>query len=206
MKYEELLKIVPAGGVFRTGHLLAGKKDPAGVRRQLDRWEKSGRVRQLRRGVYQLPPLPGIAPAHPFVVANALKKGSYVSLQSVLSEAGMIPEHVPVTTSVTTGRPEVVDTPSGRYQYRHVAVGKFWGFREREVVYGQTSLVATPYKALLDLLYLTPHSDDPNYLDELRLEPPDGYEPESLDKAVRRMGSLKVQRAVELIKKIWEES
>lgn len=206
MKYEELQKIVPAGGVFRTGHLLAGKGNPAGVRRQLDRWVKSDRVRQLRRGVYQLPPLPGISTAHPFVLANALKKSSYVSLQSVLSQAGMIPEHVPVTTSVTTGRPEMIDTPAGRYQYRHVAIHLLWGFREQEVTVGQTALVATPYKALLDLLYLTPHCDDPGYLDELRLEPPDGYEVKVLDEAVDRMGSQKVRRAVGSLKKIWEES
>ena len=51
----------------------------------------------------------GRVSAHPFVVANALKKASYVSLQSALSHYGMIPEYVPVTTSVTTRRPEEVE-------------------------------------------------------------------------------------------------
>jgi hypothetical protein len=68
----------------------------------------------------------------------------------------------------------------------------------------QTALVATPYKALLDLLYLTPHCDDADYLEELRMEPPEDYDPGLLDAAQKRMGSPKVFRAVALLKKIWE--
>ena len=45
---------------------------------------------------------------HPFLVANALHRGSYVSLQSALAFHGVIPEHVPTVTSVGPGRPETV--------------------------------------------------------------------------------------------------
>ena len=55
------------------------------MRRQLDRWVKSGRLIQLRRGVYSVaPPYQADAP-HPFLLANHLRKSSYVSLQSALS-------------------------------------------------------------------------------------------------------------------------
>lgn len=203
MKIDEVRRLVPAGGVFRTGHLLAGQADPAGLRRQLDRWVKKGRVRQLRRGVYQLEPLPGVEPAHPFVVANALQRSSYVSLQSVLSLAGMIPEHVPVTTSVGTDRPVIHDTPLGRFQFRHVSTARFWGFVELEVARDQFARVATPAKALVDLLYLTPHSDNRDYLEELRMEPPDDFDPGELVSTAQRMGSAKVCRAVERLREIW---
>lgn len=114
MDIEELSHLVQPGGIFRTGQILAGQHSPQDVRRQIDRWVKSGRVLKLRRGVYMLTkPYVGEA-AHPFAVANALKKASYVSLQSALAHYGMIPEHVPVTTSVTTGRPEEVGTQLGR--------------------------------------------------------------------------------------------
>jgi len=205
MKFDELRSLVPPGGIFRTGHLLAGQGDALGVRRQLDRWVKSGRVRQLRRGVYQMQSIAGVESAHPFMLANRLSKGSYVSLHSILSHAGMIPEYVPVTTSITTARPEVVDTPAGRFQFRHVAKLLFWGFEEREVASGQFALMATPYKALMDLLYLTPRSDDSAWLRELRCEPPDGYEPDVLTETAQRMGSAKVLRAVDGLKKIWDQ-
>ena len=140
---------------------------------------KSGRVLRLRRGVYALGKPYRQTMAHPFSVANALKKASYVSLQSALAHYGMIPEYVPVTTSVTTGRPEELETPAGRFQFRHVASRLFQGFAETEVSPGEFALLASPYKALVDLLYLTPGSDKSEYLVELRLTRPERFEADS---------------------------
>lgn len=165
----------------------------------MDRWVKAGKVVRLRRGVYvmQRPYVAEII--HPFAAANALAKASYVSLQSALAHYGMIPEWVPVTTSVTTGRPEELATPAGRFLFRHVARERFFGFHEDEVARDQWALVASPAKALVDLLYLTPRSDDPGYLRELRLEWPDDFDLESLRATAARMGSAKVERAVRLL-------
>jgi predicted transcriptional regulator of viral defense system len=78
------------------------------VRRQISRWVKVGRLHQLRRGLYALaPPYQKIVP-HPFLVANRLVQGSYVSLQSALAHYGMIPEYVPVTYSA----PRAASPPS----------------------------------------------------------------------------------------------
>jgi len=121
MKFEALLQIVEDEPVFETGFLLAGDVDPADVRRQLSRWVKGGRLLQLRRGLYALaPPYRKVKP-HPFLVANRLVPGSYVSLQSALAYHGLIPEHVPVTTSVTTGRPQRQESPLGSFVYHHGA-------------------------------------------------------------------------------------
>jgi hypothetical protein len=57
-----------------------------------------------------------------------VKDGSYVSLQSALSYHGMIPEYVPETTCITTGRPLCIQTPFGRISYRHLKSGAFTGF------------------------------------------------------------------------------
>ena len=95
---------IPSTGLFRTGDILAGEKNPQDVRRQLDRWVKAGKITQLRREVYLLQkPYRTVSP-HPFLTANLLRRASYISLQSALSHYGMIPEHVPVVTSVTGGR------------------------------------------------------------------------------------------------------
>lgn len=205
MKIEELASRLPPTGLFRTGLILSGQPNPASVLRQLDRWQKRGRILQLRRGVYVFQKRPAASGIHPFAAANALKKASYVSLQSALAHYGMIPEYVPVTTSVTTGRPEELETPIGRFEFRHTAPSRFFGFVETEIAPDQPALIATPQKALVDLLYLTPHSDDRDYLRELRIERPEGFDLGALAAAVERQGSDKVARAVTRLIQLWEE-
>ena len=61
----------------------------------------------------------------------------------------------------------------------------------------QPAFVATPEKALLDLLYLEKGSDSEAYLAELRLEMDDGFDLEGLERLSRIFRSGKVQRAVE---------
>lgn len=170
MRFESLLEIVAAEPVFETGLLLAGSVDPADVRRQLSRWVKSGRVHQLRRGLYALAPPHQKARPHPFVVANRLVRGSYVSLLSALAYHGLVPEFVPVTTSVSSGRPERLENPLGAFEYRHVQPELVAGYRLETLGHGQQALVATPAKALADLVHLVPGADSRGYLSELRLQ------------------------------------
>lgn len=138
---------------------------------------------------------------HPFVIANYLKTGSYVSLQSALSHYGMIPEYVPVITSVTTGHPGMLQNEAGHFQFRHIDRRLFRYFDVLELAPEQRAFVATPEKALLDLLYLTPDSDDIRYLRELRLTPPDALGREAflqrLQTAADETAVDKLQRAVE---------
>ena len=100
MEFNRVIEIVQDEPVFETGLLLAGHVDPNNIRRQLTRWTKSGRIYQLRRGLYALaPPYQKVKP-HPFYVANRLVRGSYVSCQSALTFYGLIPESVPTAVSV----------------------------------------------------------------------------------------------------------
>ncbi|MEW6053699.1 MAG: hypothetical protein AB1552_07920, partial [Nitrospirota bacterium] len=108
MKWEGLLAIVGHEAVFSSALLLSGRVSAAQVRLQLTRWVQTGRLIQLRRGLYALAPVWRKVEPHPFLVANKLQRGSYVSLQSALAFFGVIPEHVPVVTSVGPGRPEML--------------------------------------------------------------------------------------------------
>lgn len=169
MRYEDLLGIVGRWPTFETGSLLIGRWDPADVRRQLSRWVATGRVLQLRRGLYALaPPYRRVEP-HPFHVANQLILGSYVSLQAALAHYGMIPEATFSVTSVTHRRARDFDTPLGRFIFRNVKQDLFAGYVAVELGPGVTYHIATPEKALADLIHVTPHGDDPGYLAELRL-------------------------------------
>lgn len=199
MKWEELLRITREMPVFSSPFLLAGRESVNGVRRQLDRWVKSGRVVQLRRGVYAVSPPYRTESPHPFLVANHLRKPSYVSLQSALSHYGVIPESVPVTTSITMSRPEELQTPLGRFLFRHVKKSVFFGYSQTEISQGLPVFLALPEKALLDLLYLTPGSDSPAYLEELRFEPTDHFDWQAFQKHAERIGGRKLNRAVQFI-------
>jgi predicted transcriptional regulator of viral defense system len=199
MKFSELLETVGDLPVFRASLLLAGDRDPADVRRQLARWKASSKVVQLRRGVYVLAtPWRRVEP-HPFVLANEIQRPSYVSLESALAYYGLIPEAVPVTTSVTTGRPATFDTPLGRFRYRHLRSEAFFGYRRVPVFRGQEARVAEAGKALLDLAYLTAGGDAVEYLEGLRLEGLDALLPDALRELARRWNRPKIDRAVAAI-------
>jgi hypothetical protein len=132
---------------------------------------------------------------HPFLIANRLKKASYVSLQSSLAYHGLIPESVPTVMSVTTGRPERISTKMGGFVFKHVKKPLFYGFRAVEVAPSQSAFVALPEKALLDLIYLTPRADTEGYLRELRVENLDRFDRPLLLEMARSSGSPKLIRA-----------
>jgi len=199
MKFEELLNISSGEPVFETGLLLAGDVKPADVRKQLSRWVSTGKIYKLRRGLYALAPPHLKVKPHPFLVANRLVPASYVSLQSALAYYGLIPEYVPVTTSVTTWRAGRWDTPLGVFLYRHFQKSNLTGYRLIDLGDGQHALLATPEKALLDLIYLTPGGDSPDFLTGLRLQNLDSLNLKGMRDLTARLGSKKLVRAVERI-------
>jgi predicted transcriptional regulator of viral defense system len=180
MRFGSLLAAVGDEPLFETGFLLAGDVDPADIRRQLSRWVSRGQVVQLRRGLYALAPPYRKTEPHPFLVANRLVRGSYVSLHSALAHHGLIPEHVPVVTSVTSGRPQGRENPFGSFEYHHCAPGRLGGYRVERLGGGQEALVATPTRALEDLIHLVAGADSAAYLSELRLTNLEKLEPAEL--------------------------
>jgi predicted transcriptional regulator of viral defense system len=206
MKWEGLLKLVGSEAVFPSALLLAGEVSAAQVRLQLSRWVKAGRLFQLRRGLYALAPVwQKGEPPHPFLIANALQRGSYVSLQSALAFHGVIPEHVPVVTSVGPRRPETVCNKMGTFQFTHLAGGLLFGYKRLEVATRQFAFVAGPEKALLDLVHLTAGSAEPAYLKELRLQNPDAINTQVLLELAKRSGKPKLVRAARIILRLQTE-
>lgn len=195
MEFARLIEIAGNQPVFETSLLLAGDVEPANVQRQLSRWTRAARLHQLRRGLYALAPPFQKVKAHPFLVANRMVEPSYVSLQSALAHHGLIPEYVPITTSVTTRRPNRWDTPLGSYAFRHVKTDLFRDYRLLEVAKEQRAFVASPEKALLDLIYLEPGVDSHEYLQELRLQNLEELNLDRLQHQAELTGSPKLQRA-----------
>lgn len=205
MEFTELLEIIRDEPVFDTGLLLAGDADPREIRRQLSRWRQAGKIYQLRRGLYCLaPPFQKVNP-HPFLVANRMVPASYVSLQSALAYYGMIPEHVPVTTSITTRRPTHWETPLGAFDFRHIQMDFFDGYSLMDLGEEQRAFIARPEKALLDLVYLEPGGDEPDYLVELRLTGLNRLDWRLLEYLARKIDKPKLMRAGAAIQELARE-
>lgn len=206
MTFEDLMHWVGDEPIFETSLLLVGQVDRASVRQQLVRWTQAGKILQLRRGLYTLArPWRKVDP-HPFVVANKLSPGSYVSLQSALSHHGLIPEYVPVTTSVGPVRTRRWDTVLGSYLFRHVDERYVGGYEEVELADGQSAWVATPEKALVDLVHLVAGADDEAYLRELRLEELDRLDLRAFRRWAEDLDRPKLRRASEALERIADEA
>lgn len=202
MKWRDLLATLGREPLFPASLLQAGDVGRKELSVQLSRWVKSGHLIQLRRGVYAIArPYRKVEP-HPFLVANSLCKNSYVSLQSALAFHGLIPEHVPVCTSVSTGRSERIETALGSFSYHRMKMGYFFGFSRQEVAADQFAFVAGAEKALLDLIYLTPGANAESYLRELRLQHVEGIDGELLEELADRMGKPKLGSAARLIRRL----
>ena len=202
MEFTELLEIVGEEPVFETGLLMAGNANRRDIRRQLSRWTQAGKIYQLRRGLYSLaPPFQKVNP-HPFLVANRMLPASYVSLQSALAYYGMIPEYVPVTTSITTMRPNHWETPLGIFIFRHIQIDFFNGCRLEDIGEGQQAFIASPEKALLDLIYLESGGDTLDYLTELRLGNLNQLDWQLLKNLAGRIEKPKLLRAVVAIQNL----
>lgn len=202
MKFKDLVALTYNQPVFETGILLAGAVDPADIRRQLSRWTRDGKVIQLRRGVYSL-----VAPyrqgfPHPFLIANELLPGSYVSMQSALAYFGLIPEYVIQTLSVTIQRPSRWHNPLGDFRFQHISPGLFFGYQKLRLAAGQEAFIAFPEKALLDLVHFTPNGDDPLYLAGLRLQNLETLDRQRLKYLADRAGKPKWLRAVKHLNKL----
>jgi len=153
---EQLIQAGWAGRVLshaQLARLLGGT--PQRRYNLVNRALQHGELLQLRRGLYLLAQQ---VPPHPFVLAQALQSGSYVSFETALSFHGWIPEAVPLTLSVLPGRRQLaVDLAAlGLFRFYPLALrpGHFLQAVDRHTFAGQTALVAQPLRALLDIVCL----------------------------------------------------
>lgn len=204
MKWSELLELTVGEPVFSSSFLLAGDVSERALRVQLSRWVRAGRLIQLRRGLYALAsPWRSVEP-HPFLVANRLRPGTFVSLQSALAWHGVIPESVPVVTSLGPGSPDSMETPLGRYLFKHLAPVLRYGYARVEVGRGQFAFVASAGKALLDLVHLTPGGDSAEFIRELRLQDAGAMNVAEVEALARRSGKPKLLRAATRVREWYE--
>lgn len=119
---------------------------------------KAGELYRVRRGLYRLPSQYSDFECHPYALAQRLVPGSYISLETALSHHGWIPEAVYSTASIVPGQKSSAfeDDRMGRFSFHPLSTrpGHFLELISRLTVVQQTVLVASPARALMDLVCL----------------------------------------------------
>lgn len=200
MKLDDFLKRVRGLPVIDAENLLAGVTNPASIRVQISRWCKAKKLIKLRNNIYLLAENFRKVDIYEPYIASVLKKPSYISLEKAFEYHGLIPEAVPVFTSVTTKRPEKINTSIGTFDYRHIKSSIFWGY-DSVTVNKQMAFIATPEKALLDFFYLRGLKIDDDYLYEMRLQNFNKINFSKLIKFAKKFRSPGVLKVAQLIEK-----
>jgi len=138
-------------------------------RNNLTRWLKKSLLIHLRQGYYSFPDYKDKVD-FAYYFANRIYRPSYISLHTALSHYGIIPEAVVQITSVTTLKTAAFTNEFGDYSYKSVKEDLYFGFNLKQISDDKTLLLATPEKAVLDLLYLYPFYDTEQELLALRLD------------------------------------
>ena len=118
--------------------------------------ERDGRVIRLKRGLYVCHPGISGKPLSMELIANHLYAPSYVSMSSALRYYGLIPEAVYATQSMTLKHSRDFCTPLGRFGYTSIAREAFPVGLTIVREEGCAFVMATPEKALCDLIANSP--------------------------------------------------
>jgi len=119
--------------------------------------EQEGKLIRLKRGVYVVSPNVSKQLLSIEMIANHIYGPSYVSMESALCYYGLIPEQVYVFHSMTTNRSRKFENPIGHFDYITVNE-KYYpiGITQQIVENRYTFLIASPEKALCDMITATP--------------------------------------------------
>ena len=114
--------------------------------------EKNGYIIRLKRGLYVVNPEHSGKILSNELIANHLYAPSYISMLTALRYYGLIPEAVYTHQSMTVKHSRSFQTPIGNYDYKYIAREAF-SVGVRSLHKGDYSfLIASPEKALCDLI------------------------------------------------------
>lgn len=139
--------------------------------------ERDRQIIRLKKGLYVCNPEITGKILSTELIANHLYTPSYVSMSSALRYYGLIPEAVYTKQSMTLKHSKDFDTPLGRFEYTHISKKAFSVGLTNIRKDGYVFVIATPEKALCDLIANSPNvnlrylKDAVTYLeDDIRME------------------------------------
>lgn len=139
--------------------------------------ERDRQIIRLKKGLYVCNPEITGKILSTELIANHLYTPSYVSMSSALRYYGLIPEAVYTKQSMTLKHSKNFNTPLGRFEYTHISKKAFSVGLTNIRKDGYAFVIATPEKALCDLIANSPNvnlrylKDAVTYLeDDIRME------------------------------------
>jgi predicted transcriptional regulator of viral defense system len=168
-------------------------------------WQQAGYIVSLRQGWYAFADYLQ-QPDYARYFAGKICAPSYISLHTALSFYGIIPEAVVEITSVTTQKTCRYENAFGQFSYQTIRPRLFWGFEPKTMRDVKQYMMATPEKAIIDLLYLYPQYATLDEMRELRFD--EDWMREELNKErlmeyTKRIGSPALTKRIKLLQKAY---
>jgi len=127
-------------------------------RNKVSALEKRGQIIRLKKGLYVVSDKISRKTLSRELIANHLYGPSYISFETALAFYGLIPEKVFTMRSATFKRAICFENIVGNFEYITVPQNYYSiGIRQQTVDNEYTYLLATPEKALCDLILATPN-------------------------------------------------
>jgi predicted transcriptional regulator of viral defense system len=203
MNYLKFRKRFIELGAFSVHQL--GIAFPDFDRNNLTRWQKKGLLVKLRQGFYAFTEAVS-QPNFALYLSNFIYKPSYVSLHTALAFYGMIPEAVTQITAVSSLKTAEFQNSVSQFSYRTVKPELLFGYEQKP--FGKRVIrIATPEKALLDLLYLYPFYNTPQEIENLRIDEDfvrDDLNIETLRSYLNRFENKKLEKRIEIFMDLYE--
>jgi hypothetical protein len=135
------------------GSLFSSYKSP---RNKIANLENEGKLIRLKRGLYVVSPGVSGKLLSTELIANHIYGPSYVSMESALRYYGLIPESIHILRSLATKRSRVFENSISRFEYINCSDDYFPIGINQETGDDYSFLIASPEKALCDLIAFTP--------------------------------------------------
>nr|WP_320037678.1 hypothetical protein [uncultured Bacteroides sp.] len=125
------------------------------VNNKISELEKSDKIIRLKKGMYVVSPKESGKLLSMELIANHIYGPSYVSMESALRYYGLIPESVYIMRSITTKHSKEFKNVLGKFEYTQCSKEYFPIGIRQEVKDNTAFLIASPEKALCDLIVNT---------------------------------------------------
>ncbi|MEX0986530.1 MAG: hypothetical protein WD052_03555 [Bacteroidales bacterium] len=152
MENLKQLGIIPVGYAVLAS-LFSTYKSP---RNKIANLEIKEKLIRLKRGMYVVSPNVSGKLLSTELIANHLYGPSYVSMESALRYYGLIPENIYMVRSLTTKRSRVFENQISRFEYIQCSEEYFPIGINQKMNDDFSFLIASPEKALCDLIAYTP--------------------------------------------------
>ena len=185
-EFTELAKKLPIVSLADIRSIMPGLRQET-----LSRWNRSGKIILVAPGYYVLPD-ETTEETDLFAIAGRLYTPSFVSLESALSFYGLIPETVFSVTSVCTRKTRRINSPLCTFIYRSIQPEYFFGY-EAKIGMKHKFLMASPERAVVDMLYLRRDINSEEDMLELRFD----------TEAFRALNSMEILDLADRFNKPW---